>query len=262
MKKIIWISIVLAIAVVFTCQSASARDDKITVISATASSTYSSSYSASKAIDNNTGTYWSGATNAAPWWIRFDTGAIQQIDKINMLWYASTYTPTRYNIQISSDGTTWENVYTAIQGVVSSNGETREINREARYVQLYIETVPSSTYPRPILKEFYSYLVITVPHLIRFQGALTDSGGAPLNGTFTLSFKLYDVETGGTVLWQEVQQNVAIENGILDVELGSITPLNLLFNKQYWLGVVVNTDSEMVPRFKLTSAPYAFTSER
>ena len=259
MKKIILISAIAAICIAFFCQSAIAGDEGIRVIGATASSSYSASYGPDKAIDNNVSTYWGGVKNAKPWWIRFDTGAIQEIGKINMLWYSSSYTPTLYHIQVSSDGVNWENVYTGIQGIYSTTGEEREIKRQARYVRLYIETVPS-TYPA--LKEFSSWLVITVPHLVRFQGALGDASGAPLDGTFTLSFRLYDAETGGIPLWEEVQQNVTVENGVLDAELGSVTSLNLPFTKQYWLGVSVNADSEMVPRFKLTSTPYAFTSER
>ena len=114
----------------------------------------------------------------------------------------------------------------------------------------------------PILKEFSSWLVINNLRIIRFQGTLEDASGTPLDGTFTLTFKLYDVETSGTALWEEIQENVTIENGALDVELGSVTQINLPFNKQYWLGVSINNDGEMAPRFKLTSAPYAFTSER
>lgn len=259
MKKIIRISVILAVTIAFVSRSAIAKDDNLTVISATASSSYSTYYSPDKAIDDNVSTYWIGASNARPWWIKFDTGEIQEINKITMFWYSTSYTPTSYDIQVSSDGVNWENVYTATKGTGDTNGETREINRQARFIRLYIATVPSSY---PILKEFSSWLTINVPHLIRFQGALGNSTGMPLDGTFTLTFKLYDVQTGGIPIWEEIQQNITIENGALDVELGSVTPINLSFAKQYWLGVTINTDGEMIPRFKLTSSPYAFTSER
>ncbi|RLC57740.1 MAG: hypothetical protein DRI80_14635, partial [Chloroflexota bacterium] len=35
---------------------------------------------------------------------------------------------------------------------------------------------------------------------IPVQGRLTDAGGNPLDGTYSLTFRLYDVSTGGTPL--------------------------------------------------------------
>ena len=40
--------------------------------------------------------------------------------------------------------------------------------------------------------------------------------------------------------------------------LGSINPIDLLFDVPYWLGVQVGTESELVPRINLTSVPYSF----
>lgn len=100
-----------------------------------------------------------------------------------------------------------------------------------------------------------------IPKIIRFQGKIGDADEVPLDGAFTLTFRLYDAETGGTPIWKEVQGNVNIEDGLLDVELGSVTQLNLAFDKQYWLGVEVGSDGEMFPRFKLTTVPYSFRSK-
>lgn len=103
---------------------------------------------------------------------------------------------------------------------------------------------------------------ISVPHFMRFQGKLQDATGALLNGAFTLTFRLYEEETGGAPLWSETQQSINIVDGLLDVELGSVTPIDLPFDKQYWLGVEVESDGEMIPRFKLATVPYSFISER
>ena len=100
-----------------------------------------------------------------------------------------------------------------------------------------------------------------IPRLIRFQGKLGDDAGESLTGEFTITFRLYDADTGNFPLWEEVQFGVDIENGVLDVELGSVMPIDLPFDKQYWLGVEVESDGEMVPRFKLTTVPYAIRSE-
>ena len=90
---------------------------------------------------------------------------------------------------------------------------------------------------------------------------MQDSQENNLEGDETLTFRFYDIETGGTALWEETQ-TVTIERGLLDAELGSVTPLALPFAEQYWLGVEVGTDGEMEPRFKLTSVPYALASDK
>lgn len=237
--------------------SSYAAEEKLT-LTATASSVYSTStyYRASNAVDGNNYTYWLGAYNTPPWWISFDAGEIKKIGRINIMWYSSYYVPSNYDIQISNDGINWETLYASLAGLYSASGEDKEINRRARYIRLYIKT----TRYYPVVRELNAYKQPKVPRTIRFQGALGDAQGVPLDGIFSLTFKLYDSETAGSLLWQEMQTQT-IEGGLLDVELGSVTPLDLPFTKQYWLGVTVDTDPEMQPRFKLTAVPYAIRTE-
>jgi PKD repeat protein len=99
-----------------------------------------------------------------------------------------------------------------------------------------------------------------IPKMIRFQALLQDKQGNPLNGDFKLTFRIYDRETGGTPLWQETRPAVSLEDGVLDVKLGSVNELNLSFDKPYWLGAEVESDGEMSPRFDFTSVPYSYKS--
>ncbi|MCM8798695.1 MAG: hypothetical protein NC821_04445 [Candidatus Omnitrophica bacterium] len=96
-----------------------------------------------------------------------------------------------------------------------------------------------------------------IPHKINYQGYLTDSGGNPVNGTVSILFSIYDVSSGGTALWSETQ-SVNVNQGIYSVNLGDNNPVNLAFDKPYYLGVKVGSDSEMTPRIPLTSVGYAF----
>jgi hypothetical protein len=97
-----------------------------------------------------------------------------------------------------------------------------------------------------------------VPRTISYQGVLTDASGTVVpDGNYSLTFKLYDVATGGTPLWTEVQ-SVEVSKGIFSVILGSVAPLNLPFNKPYYLGVTVGTGAELSPRIPLTSSGYSF----
>ena len=100
-----------------------------------------------------------------------------------------------------------------------------------------------------------------VPHLINYQGRLTDSGGNPLNGSYNLTFRIYDAETAGNLLWEEIQNGVVIQKGIFSVLLGSVTNLNLAFDIPYFLEIKVGSEV-MSPRQRITSAGYAMRAEK
>ena len=53
-----------------------------------------------------------------------------------------------------------------------------------------------------------------VPTQLSYQGRLQDSGGNPLDGTYGMTFTIYDSPTGGTVLWTESQIGVIVTNGL------------------------------------------------
>lgn len=99
-----------------------------------------------------------------------------------------------------------------------------------------------------------------IPHVINYQGRLTDKEDNPLNGNFLVTFRFYEVQEGGTSTWEE-SHILSIRNGVFSALLGSITPLNVNFDKDLWLGIEVASDGEMTPRIKLASSGYAFNAE-
>ncbi len=100
-----------------------------------------------------------------------------------------------------------------------------------------------------------------IPQKISYQGILQDTSGIVVhNGDYILTFKLYNVATGGTPLWEE-QQTVAVKNGIFNAILGGVYPLTLSFNEPYWLGVTVENGDELTPRIELTASPYALNTQ-
>lgn len=105
-------------------------------------------------------------------------------------------------------------------------------------------------------------VLAAVPQLITFQGKL-QSGGADVNSTVDMVFKIYRVSSAGTALWTESHTSanaVTVSNGVFSTTLGSITALDLNFAEDYWIGVAIGSDSEMTPRLRLTSSPYSYTS--
>jgi len=103
----------------------------------------------------------------------------------------------------------------------------------------------------------------TIPAKINYQGRLTDKTGNPVtDGNYSVTFSIYDVDTGGTHLWRDVY-TVTTKNGYFNVSIGSITDLSsLTFDTQYYLGIKVETEpSEMTPRHLLDSAAYAMRAK-
>jgi hypothetical protein len=96
--------------------------------------------------------------------------------------------------------------------------------------------------------------------LLQYQGRLTDpsSGNAVADGSYTMTFRLYDVATEGTALWTE-GKDVAVQGGVFSTVLGDTVALDQgLFNGQeLWLGVKVGTDDEATPRQQLLPVAYA-----
>ena len=98
-----------------------------------------------------------------------------------------------------------------------------------------------------------------IPPTISYQGVLTDAEGNPRDGTFALAFKLYEAAAGGSPLWEETQQ-VQVKNGLFNVILGKTNPLELPFDTPYWLGITVDSGTELQPRIQLAAVPYSLNA--
>ena len=122
------------------------------------------------------------------------------------------------------------------------------------------------------MKKFYTIFLLAVmmnaagalsqvPKTMSFQGLLvTPSTGNPVaDGTYSFLFNLYDISTGGSPLWFEIQSSVNVSGGLYNVVLGSVKPFDVPFNKPYFLEVVVG-GTTLSPRIELTSSAYLLNS--
>lgn len=109
------------------------------------------------------------------------------------------------------------------------------------------------------------------PQVIPFQGRLTNQDGIQFTeGTYTILFNLYDAPVGGTALWTERHTGVGLVNGMVNVFLGSISPLDGQdFTQTRYLGITIDADGnantadpEMVPRQMIVPAFFAKDSEK
>ena len=103
----------------------------------------------------------------------------------------------------------------------------------------------------------------TVGGTIALQGILRDPNGTTVtDGSYSLTIKLYEVVTGGTPVFTEVIGSAAVQNGVFSIEIGSTSASSsdldqVPFNTTYYVGVTVESGTEMTPRTKLTVSPYS-----
>jgi len=99
-----------------------------------------------------------------------------------------------------------------------------------------------------------------VPHLINYQGRVTDDLGNPLNGTYWMTFSIWSSAEGGTMKWSSnPRASVEVEDGLFAYQLGSSYPLpeDIFLDSANWLEITV--DGEVItPRTQLISVPYAY----
>ena len=95
------------------------------------------------------------------------------------------------------------------------------------------------------------------PRLINFQAQVE----GVTSGTVPVGFAIYDVATGGTALWSESYSNLAVQNGRIQVLLGSATnggiPANVFESDgDRFIAITVNNET-LSPRSRLSSVAYA-----
>ena len=98
-----------------------------------------------------------------------------------------------------------------------------------------------------------------IPRQLAYQGILTDTTGTPRpDGSYTMVFSLYDVPTGGSLLWTE-SKSVTVKSGLFTTYLGDVTPFpgTITWSIPYWVGIKIGADPEMTPRVRLASSPYS-----
>jgi hypothetical protein len=97
------------------------------------------------------------------------------------------------------------------------------------------------------------------PGLINYQGYLEENNN-PVNGNRDMTFKIYDAETAGSIIWSEAHTyNIKVTEGVFDTVLGYYNPIDDgdFSSDQRWLEVTV-AGQVISPRTRLTTAPYAF----
>lgn len=102
-------------------------------------------------------------------------------------------------------------------------------------------------------------VITAVPRTMSFQGYLADSDGNPINDTLSIEFLIYDTESGGSSLWDETL-SVPLTEGNFSAELGLTNPIDLSFDTQYYIELVVESET-LDPRLRLNMVPYSASTD-
>ena len=108
-----------------------------------------------------------------------------------------------------------------------------------------------------------SWSQASVPSLINYQGKLSTSDGGCIDDTVRMTFSIYPDTLGSPADWSETQAQVVIREGVFSVLLGSSDslPASVFDGSVKFLGVQVESDSEMRPLRPIVSSGYAFRSQ-
>jgi hypothetical protein len=96
------------------------------------------------------------------------------------------------------------------------------------------------------------------PLLLSYQGVLANEAGQAVpDGPYSITFRIYEIENGGSSLWEETHATVQVSKGIFSEVLGNSVafPANI-FDRTLYMGISVAGGDELAPRTVLTATPY------
>jgi len=95
---------------------------------------------------------------------------------------------------------------------------------------------------------------------VNYQGRLADAAGAPLSGSYAMTFALWDAPSGGSLVWgPESHAAVPVSEGLFSVGLGSLTPGGIptsAWSGDRYLEITVGGET-LSPRELIRSVPVA-----
>ncbi|MBI5215122.1 MAG: tail fiber domain-containing protein [Ignavibacteriae bacterium] len=146
---------------------------------------------------------------------------------------------------------------------------------ESRLYEFILSPITNNNERKSVMKQIATLLVFSIilfcvsaqsvfaqSPTFSVQGVLRDPNGRSVtDATYSITFKLYEVETGGNHVWAETQTSVPVSHGVFVAELGSVTPLPVIdASKTYYLGFTVAGGTELTPRVELTKTLATITT--
>ncbi len=104
-----------------------------------------------------------------------------------------------------------------------------------------------------------SISLLAIPDKMSFQGRLLDDYGNPHDGELSATIRIYDSETGGSLLYTE-SRTISFNAGLFSIMIGDITPLSADIFDCAQPYIEFTVDGETLPRQPLSTDAYAFRS--
>ncbi len=115
--------------------------------------------------------------------------------------------------------------------------------------------------PAAVAGLLLSASAMAAPSHMPVQGFLQDGTSAPVDGTVSLTFRLYTTSTGGAPVWEDTFASVTIDDGHFMVNLGSgAQSLDMdLFEDgtDLWAGISIGGGAELSPRIGMGMTGFA-----
>jgi hypothetical protein len=100
-------------------------------------------------------------------------------------------------------------------------------------------------------------LASAMSNIIPIQGKLTNAGGNPLTGDYSIKATIYTAATAGTELCTDTK-TVTATNGLFIMDMANCSSNDFSGVTQLYLGIQVGSDPEMTPRQPLYGTPFAW----
>ncbi len=100
-----------------------------------------------------------------------------------------------------------------------------------------------------------------IPHVINYQGRLTDNTGVPVDTTISITFSIHsDTSAVSSVIWTEAHPAVTVSGGLFTILLGSVTPIpNSVFDGSIrGLGMQIGSGPVSDSLIPIVSIAYAY----
>jgi len=98
----------------------------------------------------------------------------------------------------------------------------------------------------------------SAPRILNYQAAIRSSSGAAVDGHRSVTVRLYRDDAGRDLAWSDTF-DAAVQNGVLDLPLGSHIALPADLANPMWLGISIDGSDELRPLAQLGAAPSALT---
>ncbi|ASO07964.1 calx-beta domain protein [Arenibacter algicola] len=208
-----------------TSEDTSPSGTNIALNKTTSSSSYESGHSSSYAVDNNYAlTSWWGASPFPQWW-QVDLGADYDLNKVVVVNYYDGSRYYQYDIQYSSDGSTWSTLIDNNSNTVpaTSQGSSYSINNtRARYLRVNMNYNSANVGVHIVEFEAYGTLSYNANPNVSITANDASASESPLdNGSFTVS--LPSVNTGAAITVNYTVSGTAIQGSDYTALSGSVS---------------------------------------